>query len=145
MMNAERLLRDYARAKAQRRQLKRSFELTDDRLRLAETTAKLGLEAIVAEHGPVFTVRGNVTYSKGWTVTPDDEALLKWATEARPGLVKQSVTQTALKEAGAKWDGARMVLEGEYVPGLTRERSAGISVSLNTDSEPADFDEEGDD
>jgi hypothetical protein len=137
----ERLLRTVARVGAQRRQLKRSFDLADTKLRTADNEARQGLQAIVDAHGPVFTVRGSVTWSKGWTAETDDEMLLAWAQDARPGLVKQTVTQAALKEAGAKWNGGRMVLEGDVVQGMSRERSKGISVSLGND-DSNDYDDE---
>lgn len=137
----ERLLRTVARIGSQRRQLKRSFELADTRLKLADAEARQGLQAIVDAHGPVWTVRGSVSWSKGWTAQTDDDALVAWAQDARPGLVKATVTQKALTEAGARWDGPRMVLEGEVVQGMSRERSKGISVSLTND-DSADYDDE---
>ena len=130
LIATERQLRAYARAKAQRRSLKRSFEIEDGRLHADETSARLALESIVAEHGPQRTMRGSVGRSLGWATVVDDEALLAWCEAHRPGVVAHKVTQKALTESGATWIDGSLTFDGEVVAGIGRDRKPSITVSL---------------
>lgn len=117
-------LRTLRQAKAQLKSLRRSFELEEQDLKERVAEAEITLRSIYTQTGPVTTVAGSIGKPTGWVVAVDDAALLEWAKEHRPGIVKETVTQIALKESGAVWKSETMLLEsGEIVEGIHRTRS----------------------
>lgn len=141
IIEVEKLLRAKARTATKRRQLKRSFEALDDSYKLHETGVRLALQAIYDRYGPVTTVSGSISRPNGWTQQKDDEVLLAWLREHRPGVIKETVSEQALKEAGFAWKRDRMVTDtGEVLPGMERVRSEGVSISLVGDGDDDDDD-----
>ena len=136
---ADQFLWRKARIEKRRKQLKRSFELQDSDLASQVAECKIALEKIFDEFGPVRTMNGSVERAKGWTSHRDDDVLIEWALENRPALVDYRLPQTALLAAGAKWADGQMILEGEIVPGISRARSEGVSISVAVANEESYF------
>lgn len=145
IIEAHRLLRRLARAQATKRSLKRSYDLQKADLDQAEADARAGLAALVERYGPITTVAGTAGPSKGWTTERDDAVLIEWLeANNREALVKRSVSMAELEAAGGKWAKDVFLLEGEALPGITRARSEGISVSLaKSDPDDDEWEDEG--
>ena len=109
---------------ARLRDLRKSFEIEEQRLKERVAEAEITWRDIYRRTGPVTTVYGSIGKPDTWDVKVNEETLLEWAKEHRPGVVKETVTQKALTESGAKWKNGALILEsGEFVEGIWRVRS----------------------
>lgn len=143
VVEATRVLRRLASLQRRRKQLKRSFEAFDTDLAQQVTECHTAADAILERYGPIQTVAGRIQRSTGWTSSIDQDVVLKWARGNRPGVVKETVSVTGLTESGCVWAGGQMVApDGQIIPGVTRERSTGASLTgLVDDGSDGDDDE----
>ena len=142
---ATKTLRRLASLSRRRKQLKQSFETLDRELAANQAEMRAAAKALLGRFGPIQTVAGRIGRPTGYTQHVDDEQLLVWARENRPGVVKESVSTAALIESGCTWVGLQMVApDGQIVWGVRRQRSEGVSLTGLQDPEVGGDDDDDD-
>ena len=131
LLHASRMLRRIRALKAQRSDLKRSFDAVDADLRQRITNEEASLFNLVQLTGPITTPWGSVGPGQSVSTHVEDDAkLLEWAA-ASPfnTAIKRSVSVTSLLDAGCQFKGGMLVTPlGEIVPGV--KQSYGIRLSV---------------